>query len=181
LILSFHVTINFYAMAPNTPPAPDNDYLKKIFLHHLTRIYNGKRFLHEHTSSLFNLASFKALELAIGEFGGDVKNQIKRMETIYKLIDETPSPEVCNPIKAIVRDEFCLDDGQDIPLLNDLDIMLYLQVLEHINITSYRMLIMIAKLLKYNEVTQLLTENFDESADNDKLFTLIAKEYITKD
>jgi len=43
------------------------------------------------------------------------------------------------------------------------------------------MLIIIAKLLKYNDVKQLLTESFDESQDNDKLFLLIAKEYITKD
>jgi ferritin-like metal-binding protein YciE len=166
-------------MAPNIPPAPDNDFLKQIFLHHLTRIYNGKRFLQQRTSNLISIASFKALKLAIGEFNGDVEKQIERMENIYKLIGETPSPEVCNPIRSIVKDEFCLDDSQNVPLLNDLDLMLYLQLLEHVNITSYRMLIMIAKILKYTEVEQLLTENFDESADNDKLFTLIAKEYIT--
>lgn len=166
-------------MAPRTPPAPDDAFLKQIFLHHLTRIYNGKRFLQQRTDDLVKIASFKALKLAVGEFGGDVDKQVDRMEDIYKLIGETPLPEVCNPIRSIVKDEFCLDDGQDVPLLNDLDLMLYLQVLEHINITSYRMLIMIAKLLKYDEVKQLLKENFDESADNDKLFTLIAKEYIT--
>lgn len=168
-------------MAPQTPPTPDKKFLKQIFLHHLTRIYNGKRFLRERTPHLIKLASFEALRLGIQEFGGDVKKQIERMEEIYRLIDETPSPEVCNPIRSIVKDEFCLDDGQDVPLLNDLDLMLYLQILEHINITSYRMLMMIAKLLKYDEAGQLLKENFDESADNDQLFTLIAKEYITPD
>jgi ferritin-like metal-binding protein YciE len=168
-------------MEPHTPPAPDKKFLKQIFLHHLTRIYNGKRFLRERTPHLIELASFEALKLAVKEFGGDVKKQIERMEDIYKLIGETPSPEVCNPIRSIVKDEFCLDHDQDVSLLNDLDLMLYLQILEHINITSYRMLIMIAKLLKYDEVKQLLTENFDESADNDQLFTLIAKEYITPD
>ncbi|MES2266692.1 MAG: DUF892 family protein [Bacteroidota bacterium] len=166
-------------MAPHTPPAPDDAFLKQIFIHHLNRIYNGKRFLQQRISELVKQASFKALELAVGEFGGDVDKQIQRMEEIYKLIGETPSPEVCNPIKSIVKDEFCLDEEQNVPLLNDLDLMLYLQVLEHINITSYRMLIMIAKLLKYDKVNQLLKENFDESEDNDKLFTLIAKEYIT--
>jgi ferritin-like metal-binding protein YciE len=179
--LCFPVTINLTKMEPQTPPAPDKKFLKQIFLHHLTRIYNGKRFLRERTPHLIELASFKALQLGIEEFGGDVKKQVERMEEIYKLIGETPSPEICNPIKSIVRDEFCLDDDNNVPLLNDLDLMLYLQILEHINITSYRMLIMIAKLLKYDEVGQLLTENFDESADNDKLFTLIAKEYITPD
>ncbi|MDB5286085.1 MAG: hypothetical protein JWR05_1034 [Mucilaginibacter sp.] len=74
-----------------------------------------------------------------------------------------------------------MDENQTMPILNDLDIILYVQLLEHVNITSYRMLIMIAKILKYDDAKQLLIENFDESADNDKLFLLIAKEYITSD
>jgi ferritin-like metal-binding protein YciE len=165
----------------NPRQQPNEDYLKPIFLHHLIRIYDGKRLLQQRTDNLKRMASFKALEMAITEFTGDVNKQIERMETIYKLIGETPSPEVCNPLRSIVKDEFYLDSEQDIALLNDLDLVLYLQILEHINITSYRMLIMIAKLLKYDEVKQLLKENFDESAANDQLFTLIAQEYITNE
>lgn len=163
------------------PAPPNEDFLKPVFLHHLTRIYNGKRLLQQRTDNLKNMASFKDLEMAIQEFTGDVNKQLKRMEEIYALIGETPAPEISNPISSIVKDEFFLDTEHNLPLLNDLDLVLYLQILEHINITSYRMLIMIAKMLKYDEVKQLLTENFDESAANDKLFTLIAKEYITKD
>lgn len=162
-------------------PTTDVKILKRIFVHHLNRIYNGKCFLRNNADSLIRQASFKGLELALDEFTTDVKRQIARMEEIYALVGETPSPETCNPIRNIVKDEFCIDTDQDIPVINDLDLMLYVQVLEHINITSYRMLIMLAKELRYSNVTQLLTENFDESADNDKLFMLIAKEYITKD
>lgn len=165
----------------NTSAAPDNHYLKTIFTHHLNRIYNGKCFLKNNIDHLINLASFKGLQLAMEEFGNDVKNQIARMDEIYKMINEKPVDLNCNPITNIIKDEFCLDEKQTMPVLNDLDIMLYVQLLEHVNITSYRMLIMIAKLLKYDEAEQLLIENFDESADNDKLFLLIAKEYVTSD
>jgi hypothetical protein len=41
------------------------------------------------------------------------------------------------------------------------------------------MLIMIGKMLKHDSIIQMLQENLDESQDNDKLFTLIATEYIT--
>jgi ferritin-like metal-binding protein YciE len=164
----------------DTTPAPlSEETLKEVFQHHLNRIYNGKCFLHKTLPSLIDLASFKGLQLAIEEFGGDVAKQIERMELIYKMIDEVPVNDDCNPIKNIVKDEFCMDESQTIPLLNDLDLMLYVQVLEHVNITSYRMLIMLAKTLKYDNIKQLLQESFDESQENDKLFTLIAKEYIT--
>jgi ferritin-like metal-binding protein YciE len=166
---------------PNTSVAPDNHFLKAIFNHHLNRIYNGKCFLRNGLDHLISLASFKGLQLAMEEFGNDLKNQIARMEEIYKLINEKPVDLNCNPITNIIKDEFCLDENQTMSILNDLDIILYVQLLEHVNITSYRMLIMIAKNLKYDDAKQLLIENFDESADNDKLFLLIAKEYITSD
>lgn len=164
--------------ATSTPT--DNALLKELFTHHLNRIYSGKCFLNKNLDHLISLASFKGLQLAIEEIGGDVKKQIERMEQIYRLIGEKPVRDDCNPIKSILKDEFCLDEQQTLAALNDLDLMLYVQVLEHVNITSYRMLIMIAKLLHYDEVTQLLKENFDESEDNDKLFMLIAKEYISE-
>ncbi|MBD1391519.1 DUF892 family protein [Mucilaginibacter glaciei] len=160
---------------------PDKAYLKAIFLHHLNRIYNGKCFLRKSLAHLISLASFEGLRLAMQEFGGDVQSQIDRMEKIYAIINESSKDLECNPITSIIKDEFCIDKDQTMPVLNDLDLILYVQLLEHVNITSYRMLIMIAKMLKYDEAKQLLIENFDESADNDKLFQLIAKEYITKD
>ncbi|RWY50887.1 DUF892 family protein [Mucilaginibacter gilvus] len=166
-------------MDTNPIPAPLNDdLLKEVFHHHLNRIYNGKCFLYKTLPALNALASFKGLQLAIDEFGEDVLKQIVRMKSIYALLGETPVDNECNPITNIIKDEFCLDENQTVPLLNDLDLMLYMQLLEHVNITSYRMLIMISKTLKHDNIIQMLKESFDESQENDKLFTLIAKEYV---
>ncbi|MEO7216070.1 DUF892 family protein [Mucilaginibacter sp.] len=164
-----------------TPAPLNDDLLKEVFHHHLNRIYNGKCFLYKTLPGLNALASFKGLQLAIDEFGEDVLKQIVRMKTIYALLGETPIDNECNPITNIIKDEFCLDENQTVPLLNDLDLMLYIQLLEHVNITSYRMLIMISKTLKHDNIIQMLKESFDESQENDKLFTLIAKEYISQD
>ena len=168
-------------MSTSTPKTLDHDTLKHVFVHNLNRIYFGKCYLNTHLDHLKNLASFTALQQAIQEFWDDIKKQIERMEQVYKLIGETPSDKNCNPIKSIVKDEFCLDEEQALPVLLDMDIMMYLQLLEHINITACHMLIMVAKQLNYSVAQQLLTECKDESIDNDELFTLIAREYITVD
>ncbi|HEX8022688.1 DUF892 family protein [Mucilaginibacter sp.] len=168
-------------MSNSTPKTLDAVLLKQVFVHNLNRIYFGKCYLDKHLEHLKSLASFTALQQAIQEFGDDIKKQINRMNEIYTLIKETPSDKNCNPIKSIVKDEFCLDEAQTIPVLLDMDIMMYLQLLEHINITSCHMLIMVAKQLNYTEAQQLLTECKDESIDNDELFTLISKEYIVAD
>jgi ferritin-like metal-binding protein YciE len=165
----------------NTPEPLDPQSLKQVFIHNLNRVYFGKCYLDSKLGQLMQFASFTALQHAMQEFWDDVKRQISRMDEIYKLIDETPSDKNCNPIKSIVKDEFCLDEKHSIHILNDMDVIMYLQLLEHINITSCRMLIMVAKLLKYDEAQQLLKECFDESIDNDQLFLLISKEYLTED
>jgi ferritin-like metal-binding protein YciE len=165
-------------MALATPNALDIPLLKHVFVHNLNRIYFGKCYLSTHLDGLANYASFSSLRLALQEFRDDLKKQIDRMDEIYGLIGEKPSDKNCNPIKAIVKDEFCLGEKQEIPVLTDIDLISYLQLLEHINITACRMLKMIAAKLKMPEAEQLVIECFDESIDNDHLFMLISKEYI---
>ena len=157
-----------------------NDQLRQTFVHNLNRMYFGKLFLSQKMDELIKIASFKALKLALTEMSQDVINQINRMSEMYSLINERPTNEKNNPIKAIVKDEFCLNTTGDMPVLNDMDIILYVQILEHINITAYRMMKMTAPILNNIKVEQLLTECFDESVDDDQLFVLITKEYINK-
>jgi ferritin-like metal-binding protein YciE len=135
--------------------------------------------LDKHLSHLISIASFPALQMAMEEFWDDIKRQIRRMDEIYSIIKEEPSDKNCNPIKSIVKDNFCLDEHQDLPILTDMDIIAFMQLLEHINISSCAMLKIVAAKLKIADVEQLLIECFDESIDNDHLFTLITKEYIT--
>jgi ferritin-like metal-binding protein YciE len=168
-------------MASKSPSYLDTEVLKHVFVHNLNRIYFGKCYLNQHLGHLIGVASFESLQMAMQEFWDDIKRQIERMEAIYELIHETPSDKNCNPIKSIVKDNFCLDETQELPILTDMDIIAYLQLLEHINISACSMLKMIAKKLKMEEASQLLTECFDESIDNDHLFMLISKEYVAID
>ena len=157
----------------------NNDQLRQTFVHNLNRMYYGKIYLEGHMSTLINAASFNALRMALTEMHQDVKNQISRMADIYTLINEMPDDVRNNPIKSIVKDEFCLATANEIPVVTDMDIILYVQILEHINITAYRLMKMTAPILNNAEVEQLLTECFDESVDDDQLFVLITKEYIS--
>jgi ferritin-like metal-binding protein YciE len=168
-------------MSDNTIKLLAPGQLKQVFIHNLNRLYFGKCYLNKNLEHIISLASFNNLKLAINEFWGDIKKQIERMDEVYSYMGEVPSDKNCNPIKAIIKDQFCLDEKQAITVLSDMDVILYIQLLEHVNITSCRMLMMVAKLLKYDKVNQLLTECMDESTDNDHLFMIISKEYLSED
>lgn len=157
------------------------EVMKKHFVHHLNRIYFGKKYLQKHLPALTGRASFKKLRFAIEELLDSVNNQVKRIEEIYQIISARPDQESCVPIIAVFKDAFEIQDyGEESCLLNDIDIILYMQLLEHINITSYRMLKILASSLEYKEAEQLLIESFDESRDDDKLLVMIADEYLKK-
>jgi len=161
-----------------TPELPNGQVLFKIFVHNLNRLYFAKRYLDQKMPKLIEMASFKALQLGMNEFWEDVKKQIARMEKIYEVINEHASDKNCNPLKAIVKEEFCLNEKHELAILNDMDLIMYIQVLENINITTYALLKTVAQRLDYDHIEQLLRECFDESVDNDELFELITKEYV---
>ncbi|MFD2874097.1 DUF892 family protein [Mucilaginibacter ximonensis] len=162
----------------NIPDTADGQTLFKIFVHNLNRLYFAKRYLDQKMPNLIEMASFKTLQLGMTEFWEDVKKQIARMDKIYDVISEYPSDKNCNPIKAIVKEEFCLNEKHELSILNDMDLIIYVQILENINITTYGLLKTVANRLNYDHIEQLLTECFDENVDNDELFNLITKEYI---
>jgi ferritin-like metal-binding protein YciE len=154
--------------------------LKYLLEHNLNKLYYGKRYINNNLDHLIGLSSFKALQLALGELHDDVRRQITRLEDIYKAANITPSDEDCIPVKAIFKETFALEKkGIGRELLGDIDIMLYMQLIEHINITAYRTLRILAKALHMTDIEQLLIESFDESIDDDRLFTLITNEYLS--
>jgi ferritin-like metal-binding protein YciE len=165
-------------MTNNQPQPLDAHLLFKVFVHNLNRIYFAKCYLDRKMPNLIEMASFKGLQLGMDEFWADVKKQIARMEMIYKIINELPSDKNCNPLKAIIKDEFCLEQKNEMAILQDMDLIMYMQMLEHINIATYGLLKTVAHQLNYDHIEQLLQECFDECVDNDDLFDLIAKEYI---
>jgi ferritin-like metal-binding protein YciE len=159
--------------------ATDPAVLKYLFTHNLNKLYYGKRYMQDNLPHLIEIASFKALQLALEELQEDINKHITRLDEIYATAGVTPSDEECIPIKAIFKETFILEKkGIGRELLGDMDVMLYMQLIEHINITAYRTLRIVAKALKLTEIEQLLIESFDESIEDDRLFMMITNEYL---
>ncbi|MES2275837.1 MAG: DUF892 family protein [Bacteroidota bacterium] len=157
----------------------DPSVLKHLFTHNLNKLYYGKLYIKNNLAHLIEVASFKALQLALQELQDDVEKHLSRLNEVYQVVAVTPSDEDCIPVKAIFKETFALEKkGIGLELLGDMNIMLYMQLIEHININAFRMLRILAKALKLQEIEQLLLESFDESIDDDRLFMLITNEYL---
>lgn len=155
--------------------------LKLLFIHQLNRVNCTKGYLIRNLPILKEIASFKTMKLAIQEDMDDVKKQQLRIDEMYELLGSKASDEGCDVIKSIIEEAFNLGNkaGKS-TIVNDMDIILYMQLIENIELTSFRMLRQIAQFMGNGQITQMVTECFDENVDNDKLFTLITEEYLSK-
>ena len=154
---------------------------KQLFIHQLNRVNCTKGYLIRNLPLLEKIASFRTMKLAIQEDLDDVKKQQLRIDEMYKLLGSKASDEGCEVVKSVIEQAFNLGNGAGkSTIVNDMDIILYVQLIENIELTSFRMLKLIAEFLGNDEITQMVTECFDENIDNDRLFTLISEEYLAK-
>lgn len=159
----------------------NNANLRQLFIHQLNRVNCTKSYLVRNLPKLSQLASFKTMQLAIEEDISDVKKQQLRIEEMYKLLDAQPSDDGCEVIKSVIEEAYHLGHAANKPtIVNDMDIILYMQLIENIEFTSFRMLKLIAQYMDNGDLSQRITECFDEHVDNSHLFMLISEEYLSK-
>ena len=155
--------------------------LKQLFIHQLNRVNCTKGYLARNLPKLQEIASFNTMKLAIREDLEDVQKQQTRIDEIYNLLQTKPSDEGCDVIKSVIEEAYNLNNNSGkSTIINDMDVILYMQLIENIELTSFRMLKTIARYMGNSQISQMLTECFDENVDNDRLFTLISAEYLEK-
>lgn len=155
----------------------DDLILKKTFLEHLNYIYYGKHQLLGFFAEVKSIASLKVLQMAIQEGIDDTENQIQQLDEIYAAIGESPSKISILSLKATIIEAYltAIKAGKT-SLEKDVFILFYLQQIEGIEITYYKVLKNLAKAIGYSST--FLDQPFDLAVENKILFETIYKEYI---
>ena len=124
------------------------------------------------------LARLNVLKTAIQEGIDDTESQIAQLDVIYATIDEVPSKIKTLGIKAMTLEAYlaAIKAGKT-PLEKDVFILFYLQQIEGIEITYFRVLRNLAKSIGYD--SNFLDQPFDTAVENRVLFEAIYNEYIS--
>ena len=156
----------------------DNILLKKTFLEHLNYIFYGKHHLLGFFKEVEAMASLTVLKQVIQEAITDTGSQIDRLEETFALIGESPSKTNTLGIKAMILEAYivAIKEGKT-PLEKDVFILFYLQQIEGIEITYFKVLKNLAKAVGYSSV--FLNEPLDIAMENKILFESIYREYIS--
>jgi len=156
----------------------ENSHLKKIFLEHLNSNYLGKHHLLDFFKEVEDIASIQDLKLAIDECHADTESQIRQMDEIYKSIGQQPTKTSVLGIKAMTLEAYlCVIKTGKTSTERDVFILFYLQIIEGIEITYFKVLKNLAKAIGYSNT--FLDQPFDTAVENKILFEMIYKEYIS--
>lgn len=157
----------------------DEASLKKIFIMQLSNIYCVKQYLVANLPIMAASASFNDLKSAIMEQVDDIKLQLLSMEQIYKIIGEEYSPQQCLGVRFLTIEAYVAIKAEGMSNLEaDLAMLCYLNAVESLEISSYKVLSDIANSLPEDGLRLLLKQNLDMSKDTKELYELISKEYI---
>lgn len=153
--------------------------LLNYFIDHLDRIYCAKLHLIGQLPLMAEYAAFADLRNAILETCDDIKKQILRMDEIYVILEAGYSSKNCATASGLMEDAFkAIAEKNDDAILRDLSILFYMQNVESIEVSSFKVLQMAAVMLKNKQISQLMQENFDEAREDRKLLLLINAKYL---
>ncbi len=118
------------------------------------------------------------LKAAFGKHQKETQGQVKRLEQVFKLIDEKPRAKTCDEINGI------LDEGSEImseykgsPAL-DAGLLAAAQAVEHYEISRYGTLKTWAEELGLDEAVMLFDETLQQEKMTDEALTKIAETAI---
>lgn len=146
--------------------------LAELFEHTLQDIYYAENAITKALPKVAKAAKSADLKKAAEEHLSETKDQIKKLDAVFKSIGKTAKGEKCDAIEGLIKEaDGLIDEASGTAL--DAGLLAACQAVEHYEIARYGSLREWAKLLGHDEAHNLLSEILDqEKAANSKLTNL---------
>jgi ferritin-like metal-binding protein YciE len=151
-----------------------------LFVHTLRDIYYAERQILKALPEMIEKSNDPQLKQGFQIHQHETKNQVTRLEQVFRLHGEEPKGIDCPAIDGIIEEaEDVAGEVEDKSVL-DAALIAAAQAVEHYEITRYGSLIAWAKELGRNDCAALLQQNLDEEKATDKKLTSIAESRVNR-
>lgn len=154
-----------------------------MFVDLLKDTFDAENQLVEPLPKFAKAASHPELKDALNQHWDETKNQVQRLKTIFKTLNENPTGVRCPAMKALIAEgEEVLTKGYS-PSVKDACLIVGAQKIEHYEIAAYGSLRSLAHHLNesdvsnridFDEISDLLQQTLDEESAADEKLTDIA-------
>lgn len=159
-----------------------NSPLHKFFVSALKDIYYAENAILEALVKMQDAASSEDLKDAFEDHHLQTQKHVKRLEKVFKLIDEQPEKKECKAIKGIIEEgEEIIKSTEDGSSTRDAALIIAAQKVEHYEIATYGGLAQLAITMGHDKAADLLERTLQEEEDTDAELTEIAETAINFD
>lgn len=156
--------------------------LHKFFVSALKDIYDAENTILEALEKMQEAATTEELTDAFEDHHLQTQKHVKRLEKVFRLIDEKPERKECKAIKGIIEEgEEVIKSTEDGSATRDVALIIAAQKVEHYEIATYGGLAQLAITMGHDKAADLLERTLQEEEDTDSLLTDIAETSINFD
>lgn len=159
-----------------------NSPLHKFFVNSLKDIYYAENAILEALEKMQDAATTEELKDAFEDHHLQTQKHVKRLEKVFRLIDEKPEKKECKAIKGIIEEgEEVIKSTEEGTATRDAALIIAAQKVEHYEIATYGGLAQLAITMGHDKAADLLERTLEEEEDTDYHLTEIAETSINFD
>ena len=151
-----------------------------LFVHTLQDIYYAENQIVKALPAMIDKASSVELRQIFQAHLAETKNQIARLEQVFRQHGKEPQGVSCPAIDGIIKEANEVAGEIEDKAVLDAALLASAQAVEHYEITRYGSLIAWAKQLGRPDCAGLLQQNLDEEKAADKKLTAIAESAVNR-
>jgi ferritin-like metal-binding protein YciE len=152
--------------------------LEDLYLEELRDIYDAEAQLVKALPTFAKTASSDELRNAFEDHLEQTKEQVGRLEQIFKNNDASVKGKKCKGMAGLIEEGKELAEEDAEPDVLDAGLIAAAQRIEHYEIAVYGCLVTYARLLEKEDDADLLEQSLDEEKETDELLTEIAESTI---
>jgi ferritin-like metal-binding protein YciE len=151
------------------------DSLNQLFVEQLRDLYDGEQQITKALPKLIEKASHEELKDALQEHLDVTREQIRRLDEIFRMLGEDASGETCKGMKGVIAEgDDVVGDAKD-NNVRDAVIIASAQRVEHYEIAGYGTVRTYARLLGRQDIANLLEQTLQEEKEADQTLNEIAE------
>jgi ferritin-like metal-binding protein YciE len=152
--------------------------LDDLFIKELRDLYSAEKQITKALPKMAKAANSKALQEALQQHLEVTETHIARLEEIFSACEKSSRGPKCAAMEGLIKEGEELLQSDAAPAVLDAALICAAQRVEHYEIAGYGCARTFARLLGYQEVSDLLQETLDEEGDADKVLTELAESEI---
>lgn len=151
------------------------ELMEDLYVEELRDLYDSEKQLLKMLPKMAKAVQASELREAFANHTDETRQQVKRLEEIFKRLGEEPEGKKCKAMKGLIAEakDFLGEEAE--PELVDVGLITAAQKVEHYEIAGYGCAATYAKLLGHEEDARALHQTLQEEKAADEKLTLLAQ------